>query len=194
LHLLKHTIFAGTTHRESSREIRRVDPTAIRSFSELLFQLQRGLGWTQKNEVQCCGVTMAQCHVLLVLKERGDSSIVDLSGALGVDTSTLSRTVDTMCKADWVDRSPNPKDRRYVSLTLTDQGRSLVQTIQAGFDAYMAQLFASIPEDRHAMVVESVGILAAAIGTCQGKLACCETSTPRLHKTDGKGLENHDKY
>ncbi len=94
----------------------RVDTETIRLFREKVRQVQRELGWSQKNDIQCCGVTMAQCHALLEIGSRDEISIVELAGLLGVDTSTLSRTVDNMVKGGLVDRLLNPQDRRYVSL------------------------------------------------------------------------------
>jgi DNA-binding MarR family transcriptional regulator len=145
----------------------------IKGFRENLRQTQRGLGWYQKNDMQCCGVTMAQCHTLLEIGERGDISIVELAAILGIDTSTLSRNVDTMFKSGLVNRVLNPNDRRYVTISLTEKGQSLFTTIQSAFDVYIEKLFEFIPGDKHLEVIESLSILASAIDKCNKGFPCC---------------------
>ena len=113
-----------------------MDTDTMRLFREKVRHMQRELGWSQKNDVQCCGVTMAQCHALLEIGSRDEISIVELAGILGVDTSTLSRTVDNMVKGGLVDRLLNPQDRRYVSLSLTERGKAAHRTIDVSFNAF----------------------------------------------------------
>jgi DNA-binding MarR family transcriptional regulator len=148
----------------------------ITSFGHSLRLAQRGLGWSQKNDMQCCGVTIAQCHALLEIGEHGNISIVELAGILGVDTSTLSRTVDNMFKTGFVDRVLNPNDRRYVTLSLTEKGNSLFTTIQKSFHTYLTELFEHIPEEKHTDVIECLNILSAAIEKCNKEFSCCNNS------------------
>lgn len=140
-------------------------------FREKVRRMERELGWSQKNDIQCCGVTMAQCHALLEIGCRDEVSIVELAAALGADTSTLSRTIDTMVRAGFVNRLSNPQDRRYVSLTLTEQGRVVFDTIDDSFNAYVERVFQFIPSEKHAQVMESLFLLTSALEQC-GKTSC----------------------
>ncbi len=154
----------------------------VRLFREKLRKIQQELGWSQKNDVQCCGVTMAQCHALLEIGNRGRLSIVELAGLLGVDTSTLSRTVDNMCKAGLVDRVLNPQDRRYVTLTLTERGTEVFRTIDRSFNDYIVKTFDFIPQEKHGQVMESLTLIASAIEKCNGGFPCCTGSTAQKNK------------
>ena len=50
----------------------------------------------QLKEESCCrGVTLAQCHTILEIEELGQATTVELSKRLGLDKSTLSRTIDS---------------------------------------------------------------------------------------------------
>jgi DNA-binding MarR family transcriptional regulator len=104
----------------------------IRNFREKLRQLEREIGWQLKSDTECCGITLAQCHIILEIGNNGETSVVDLANALGLDTSTLSRHINGMVNVGLVDRVLNPKDRRYVSITLTDQGRKVYRSADAG--------------------------------------------------------------
>jgi DNA-binding MarR family transcriptional regulator len=143
-----------------------VDAEFLGLFREKVRRMERELGWSQKNDIQYCGVTMAQCHALLEIGCRDEVSIVELAAALGADTSTLSRTIDTMVRAGFVNRFSNPQDRRYVSLTLTEQGRAVFDTIDDSFNAYVERVFEFIPPEKHAQVMESLFLLTSALEQC----------------------------
>jgi DNA-binding MarR family transcriptional regulator len=145
----------------------------VKLFREKLREIQRDLGWSQKTDIQCCGITMAQCHALIEIGQRSSVSIVALAGVLGVDTSTLSRTVDNMCKAGLVDRVLNSQDRRYVTLTLTDRGKTVLRTIEESFNGYILKIFQFIEEGKHPQVMESLILIAAAIEKCNSEFPCC---------------------
>ncbi|HET6450736.1 MAG TPA: MarR family transcriptional regulator [Spirochaetia bacterium] len=71
------------------------------------------------SEAGCCGVTFAQCHLLLEVERRGRTSVTELATALELDKSTLSRTVDAGVKAGLIDRSVDPSSRRQQVICLT---------------------------------------------------------------------------
>ncbi len=150
-----------------------MDAGFVGLFREKVRQMERELGWSQKADVQCCGVTVAQCHALLEIGCRNEVSIVELAGVLGIDTSTLSRTIDAMVKSGLVNRLLNPQDRRYVSLTLTDQGKAVFHTIEDSFNTYVTRVFGFIPQELHAQVMESLVLLTSALEQCGRTYPCC---------------------
>jgi DNA-binding MarR family transcriptional regulator len=56
-------------------------------------------------------------------------SMGEVSRALEVPLSTATRLMDWLVKNDYAQRLPDPEDRRIVRMALTDEGRSLYQTI-----------------------------------------------------------------
>lgn len=71
------------------------------------------------------GLTYPQYLVLLVLWERGDTSVKDLGGALMLDSGTLSPLVKRMESAGLVRRTRRVEDERSVLVSLTPAGRAL---------------------------------------------------------------------
>lgn len=71
------------------------------------------------------GLTYPQYLVLLVLWERGDTSVKDLGGALMLDSGTLSPLVKRMESAGLVRRTRRVDDERSVLVSLTPAGRAL---------------------------------------------------------------------
>jgi len=155
-----------------------MDGESIRTIRDRLQLIQRRLAWSQKNDVQCCGVTMAQCYALMEIGKRGKASIVELADSVGVDTSTLSRTIDLLYKSGLVDRVLNPQDRRYVALSLTQRGSDVFRMIDDSFNSYLARVFGLIEKEKHPQVIESLEVIASAIERCNDEFPCCTVSGP----------------
>ena len=66
----------------------------IQAFRTILRVLERELGFQTDSESQCCGVTLGQCHILMEISGKKESTIKELAETFGLDKSSLSRTVD----------------------------------------------------------------------------------------------------
>lgn len=151
-----------------------MDIQNIRFLREKLRQLELEMGWRFKEDTECCGVTLSQCHTLIELGKRGELSIVDLAAAMGLDTSTLSRTINGMVNIGLVNRILNPNDRRYVLVTLTEHGKNLYEHIENIYNNYYSKVFEFIPEEKHQQVLESFLLVADAVRKYRDVYECCE--------------------
>lgn len=122
----------------------------------------------------CCGLTLAQCHTLLEVGYRQEVSLVDLASSFGLDTSTLSRMIQGLVVLGLVSRLTNEKDRRYVAISLTEQGRQLFDRIEARFNTYFAQLLELIPSAKRDAVVECIGLFSDAVKKHNESARCCD--------------------
>ncbi|HBL24931.1 MAG TPA: MarR family transcriptional regulator [Deltaproteobacteria bacterium] len=153
-----------------------MDLAMVRDFRETLRHLERQVGLQLKDDTECCGVTLAQCHIIVEIGNAGETSVIDLATILGLDTSTLSRHINGMVKVGLVNRILNPKDRRYVSITLTEQGQKIYQSIEDICNSKYARVFEFIPREKHKQVLECFNLLVHAITEAkalEGDLRCC---------------------
>jgi len=160
-----------------------MDVEGIRRFREKLRRLEREIGWQLKSDTECCGVTLAQCHIIVEVGNKGETSVVDLSSALGLDTSTLSRHINGMVNLGLVNRVLSPKDRRYVSITLTAQGKKVYENIENICNTKYARIFELIPPEKHQEVLEGFNLLVDAIvdaGKTGDGLNCCGRVGPNV--------------
>jgi DNA-binding MarR family transcriptional regulator len=74
---------------------------------------------------------------------EGDSGVRQVAETLLVDSSTASRFVDQAVAAGCVKRSTSERDRRCSVLTLTEEGRALLDDVTA----VRARLLAEMTED-----------------------------------------------
>ena len=147
----------------------------IREFRNKIRQVQRSLGWLSKSDAACCGITGAQCHTLLEIGSRGGIALIDLASALNLDTSTISRTIDNLAQDGLVERKANPDDRRYIDISLTEAGQKIFDEINCTYDQFYADIFQSIPPEKHRQVIESINLLADALSHTKSN-TCCKRS------------------
>jgi DNA-binding MarR family transcriptional regulator len=135
--------------------------------------LERIFSQKLKYDTGCCGVTVAQCHTMLEIHDAETAPLCSIAQELGLDSSTLSRTVDGLVKRGYVNRCENPNDRRCIMVSLTEQGKKIVKQINSLYDRTIDVLLHKIPEKKQEMVIESVILLIQSVGEL--KNTCCDS-------------------
>ncbi len=130
---------------------------------ELIRLLVRNLGILEKGDAACCGVTITQCHAIVEIGRKDKISLIDLADILGVDKSTMSRTIDNLVELGLAVRDLDAKNRRYVVIQLTEDGMNVFRNIEASMESYYRSILQAIPEDKRDQVLESLKLLADAV-------------------------------
>jgi MarR family 2-MHQ and catechol resistance regulon transcriptional repressor len=133
------------------------DPALARETEELygaLEDLLRIYQFRDRDRICCFDVSVTQCYALEGLVRRGCMTLNDLAAYLYLDKSTASRVIDALERKGYVERSPDPRDRRAVRLEATPAGRELEGRIRESILAEERQLLADFtPEVRQAMTL-----------------------------------------
>jgi DNA-binding MarR family transcriptional regulator len=151
------------TPKGQNPEASKMNEDFLRLFKDNLRRIENLLGWELGHQTECCGVSLTQRLVLLELGKKEKTSLVELAQGLGLDASTLSRSINGLVTIGLVRREIDAQDRRYISLTLTEQGREVRDRIERISDAYFRKAFSLIPKSRHQNILESVSLLTAAL-------------------------------
>jgi DNA-binding MarR family transcriptional regulator len=130
-----------------------------KNLRELIRVLVRNLGILEKSDSSCCGVTIAQCHAIVEIGRTKRIALVDLADLLGLDKSTMSRTINNLVEAGLVIRDLDAENRRYVVIQLTDGGNRVFENIEESMGQYYKSIFSSIPENKRGQVLESLQLL-----------------------------------
>ena len=142
----------------------------IRFFRKQLRIFERLTAQQLKEESCCQGVTLAQCHTILEIEELGRATSVTLSKRLGLDKSTLSRTIDGLVNIGLVERVPHPTDRRFNLLLLTIRGQEVADRINQSNDMFFQQVFKGIVIKKHDEVIKNFEELISAMRGYQESL------------------------
>jgi DNA-binding MarR family transcriptional regulator len=124
----------------------------VKKFRELLRRFEREL-FMQNNESCCGGVTLAQCHTLLEVENKGKESLTELAKTIGLDKSTVSRTVDGLVNAGLLDRTIPAENRRTATIQLTQAGKDVCCSINDTNDRYFEDTLSVLSESEQAELI-----------------------------------------
>jgi len=85
----------------------------------------------------------------------------DLVRQLGVSKQAASQLIDTLVVRGYLERHPNPEDRRRVTILPTERGRGAAAAIRSGVEAVDAELATLISP------AELAGLRAGLFALCQ---------------------------
>jgi DNA-binding MarR family transcriptional regulator len=160
----------------------------IREFRRALRSLERFVFSNVKENSVCCGVTPTQCHILLKVEEAGEISPSLLKEFLGLDKSSLSRTLDGLVRLELLERRESPNDRRYHSISLTERGERFVDRLNEECNRYYEPILASLSEEVKARLLEDFRELFDAFARTadtQSERRCCSTEDGAREKDGG---------
>jgi len=114
-------------------EVLAADVARLRnSFTALL----RRFSISERADVQCCGMTVAQAATLEALGREGAMRLGRLGKLLGIAPSTLTRNLTRVEEAGLVRRTYDVEDGRAAQVELTDKGRRTRVRLEAMEDAF----------------------------------------------------------
>lgn len=151
-----------------------IDNKSVKNFRELLRRFEREL-FMQKNECCCTGITLAQCHTLLEIDSKKKESLTELSKTLGLDKSTVCRTVDGLVNMGLLDRSTPSENRRMSTIQLTELGKKVCNNINSENDDYFTELLKTLSVSEQTCfvtILEKLIIGMKALRTQQEKNCC----------------------
>jgi DNA-binding MarR family transcriptional regulator len=143
---------------------------------------------SERADVACCGVTVAQAAALAALGAEGPTRLQDLGRRLGIAPSTLTRNLVRLEAAGLVERKADPDDARSARVGLTAEGRRAARAVLAQEEDFARQVLARIPAARRGSVVEALGELLAAVRAATEE--CCPGAFDHLMAgVEGAGPE-----
>ncbi|KUI35978.1 MarR family transcriptional regulator [Mycobacterium sp. IS-1590] len=99
------------------------------------------------------GVSMWGYSVLSALDESPVRTQAALAEAIGADKTRIIPTLDELQERGYIERSPDPADRRVRLLAITETGRALKDSVQAQIQRGEERLLSVLsPADRRAFL------------------------------------------
>ena len=143
-------------------------PDLAQKFRETLGLTYQRVNALQRDEKRCFGVSLSRCVTLETLLGEGPLQVRDLASRLGLDASTVTRSVDGLVRDGLVRRTRNQRgDRRRVFVALTARGRGLAQKLLRCADDYSDRILERIPPERREDVLYALGVLVEAVDGLQ---------------------------
>ncbi len=124
--------------------------------------LVRRFAVSERADVACCGMTVAQAATIETLASTGALRLGDLGRRLGITPSTLTRNLARLLESGLVQRESDPEDARASRVALTGEGRRAAARLaeqEADFGREILERLS--PERRQAVVLALQDLLVA---------------------------------
>jgi DNA-binding MarR family transcriptional regulator len=97
-------------------------------------------------------LSVSQFRALAFIARREGASLSDVAGHIGLALPSMSKMIDGLVARNLVRRETRPRDRRSVTLSLTQPGRALHQSARAAAQRFLTERLAALrPADRAAV-------------------------------------------
>ncbi len=105
-------------------------------------------------------MTLAQIKVLFLLDQEVEASVGAVAQMIGIGVPTASQLIDRLVQAGSAQRFERVTDRRYTLVSLTPEGKQLVQRLREGHTERLRHWLASLNEEEQVQL--RAGLLALA--------------------------------
>ncbi|MFJ8110089.1 MarR family winged helix-turn-helix transcriptional regulator [Streptomyces sp. NPDC096132] len=105
--------------------------------------------------------------VLALLGRHGDMRMSNLSELLAVDMSVTSRHAAHLAERGWIERSPDPADKRSRILRLTPEGHTVLADLSRRSADLLAERLSDWSDDDVAQLIRLMTRLRASFGDCR---------------------------
>lgn len=122
----------------------------------LIYQLVRDYELCDRACLSQYAVTAAQGYTLLTIPQEGSMTMNELSEAMGLANSTMTRMVDNLVRKGLMYRKPDDEDRRVVRVGIAAQGQIVRRTLEKAQQEQMQEALSEIQEDERPAIVHAL--------------------------------------
>jgi len=156
-----------------------------RTLGFLINDLARLLRRNFDRRLPSLGLTQAQWRAIAHLSRNEGMTQVALAEILEVQAITLTRLIDRMESAGWVERRSHPTDRRAVQLYLTSKCQPILAEMQSRASETLAQASAGIAASAEQQVVDVLQRMKANLVAAETAVTATEPKT-RMNRDVGR--------
>lgn len=125
------------------------DITALDSFIKLSRSVE-SINSQINSEISGWDITISQFNVLDALYHLGPLSQKALAEKLLKSGGNITLVIDNLEKQKLVKRKKNKDDRRFVNISITSQGETLIKEILPNFVSIIKKRMTSLTDEEHA--------------------------------------------
>jgi DNA-binding MarR family transcriptional regulator len=134
--------------------MKKIDPD--NSIGFLIHDVGRLMRRNFDQRVQPLGLTQAQWRALVHISRHEGCRQATLSEILDIKPITLTRLLDRMQDAGWVERRPDMNDRRAVNIYITPKARPLMEKFKEFSIQTRQQSLEGISEDEYQVLLSTL--------------------------------------
>lgn len=109
-------------------------------------------------------VSLPQFRILVLVSAQGPMRVTTLAQRMGAVPSTFSRSLDRMVAGGWLVRTENPESRREILVSLTAEGRRLVEEVTERRRREIRTILAGLSEEQRTALIAGLALFNEAAG------------------------------
>jgi DNA-binding MarR family transcriptional regulator len=106
-------------------------------------------------------ISTSQLRALIAIRAGEGTTVTDLARALDALPSSATRLCDRLTAAGYIERTANPANRRFHSLSLTPHGAQLLETLDGHREEVLAATLDRMPPRARQQLAEGLAAFAA---------------------------------
>ncbi len=158
------------------------DPFLTRALGFLLADVSRLMRRRFDARAREIGLTRAQWRVLTQLRRREGINQTALAEIIEIEPISLGRHIDRLVEKNFVERRPDPRDRRAWRLYLTPDAQPVMDRLRALSTVNRKEVLQGIPTEESEALIETLLKL-------KSNLTALEASEPAEGDTKTKAAE-----
>jgi DNA-binding MarR family transcriptional regulator len=115
---------------------------------ELFHQISRKIGKTLAPVFRKQDLSHTEIVALFVMNKRQTSRVTELATIIGVPASTLTGILDRLVAQGYLEREPDPDDRRSLILKAAPKLKTFIRGLMAPMENRLKEVFRAMPEAR----------------------------------------------
>ncbi len=143
----------------------------IETFGPLVHDAARLLRKRFEARARDMGLSSAQWRLLIRLLREGPITQARLAELLEVEPISISRLVDRMAAAGWVERRKDPADRRVHIVAPTEKAIATRGEIRVIADAVYAEATVGVAPDARQQMIETLRRIVENLSQCEAAAA-----------------------
>jgi DNA-binding MarR family transcriptional regulator len=100
--------------------------------------------------------SQAEVMVLFVMAKKKKSHVIELATIIGVPASTLTGILDRLVAQGFLEREPDPEDRRSLILRDTPKLHAFIRSLMAPIVDRLKEVFRAMPEKRLKRLIDDL--------------------------------------
>ena len=145
--------------KQSSSPSESLTPHLLKDFVFVVNKVSERINRQIESVTVPLGLNLKQYGLLMLLQNEGSLSQIVVSQRVGLDRTSVMRTVDVLEARGLVRRDPDPTDRRKHSVTLTETGEALLAQSQAEVRQTEHDFAAALSEQEKVQLMSLLGRL-----------------------------------
>jgi DNA-binding MarR family transcriptional regulator len=107
------------------------------------------------------GITPTRLSAMVALSMSGPQRPGDLADRLGLSGASMSRLIQTLEAGQWVNRSPDPEDRRACLIGITGQGLAALDSLRREGTSQLTDDILALTDDQRESLANALPALTA---------------------------------